>query len=98
MLGLVVFQFGFWVTSKHRSHIQWRTVIVNLFMQKAIALFVLKSAGFHLFHWIANLASDFLDQALVGAALFFDQDPLNTKHWFFVDVVRQSSELVNEGT
>jgi len=54
-----------------------------------VALFVLKSgAGFSLFKWLANLASDFLNQGLVGAAFFFDQDTVNTKHWFFVNVVR----------
>jgi CNT family concentrative nucleoside transporter len=91
VLGLVVFQFGFWATSKYRSHIQWRTVIAGLFIQQVIALFVLKSgAGFHLFKWLATLASDFLDQALVGAAFFFDQDTVNTKHWFFVNVVRHT--------
>jgi CNT family concentrative nucleoside transporter len=91
VLGLVVFQFGFWATSKHRSHIQWRTVIAGLFIQQVIALFVLKTgAGFHLFKWLATLASDFLDQALVGAAFFFDQDTVDTKHWFFVNVVRHT--------
>jgi CNT family concentrative nucleoside transporter len=88
VMGLVVFQFGFWATSRNRSAIQWRTVIVGLFLQQAIALFVLKSgAGFHTFKWLATLASDFLAQGLVGAAFFFDQDTVNTKHWFFVNVL-----------
>ncbi|KAI0044354.1 hypothetical protein FA95DRAFT_1562356 [Auriscalpium vulgare] len=87
VLGLLVFQVGFWVTSKHRSQIQWPTVIVGLFMQQAIALFVLKSgAGFHLFKWIATAASDFLNEALVGGAFFFDDDTIN-KHWFFVNTL-----------
>jgi len=91
-----MFQFGFWATSKHRSHIQWPTVITGLFMQQAIALFVLKSgAGFHIFKWLATLASDFLAQGLVGAAFFFDQDTVDTKHWFFVNVVRQDALVVN---
>jgi len=52
-LGLIVFQFGFYATSRNRSAIQWRTVIVGLFVQQAIALFVLKSgAGFHTFKWL----------------------------------------------
>ncbi|KAI9437570.1 Na+ dependent nucleoside transporter C-terminus-domain-containing protein [Lactarius indigo] len=80
--GLIVFQVG------NRSAIQWRTVIVGLFVQQAIALFVLKSgAGFHTFKWLATLASDFLAQGLVGAAFFFDVDTVNTKHWFFVNVL-----------
>lgn len=88
VMGLIVFQFGFWATSRHRSAIQWRTVMVGLFIQQAIALFVLKSgAGFHTFQWLANLASDFLAQGLVGAAFFFDLDTVNTKHWFFVNVL-----------
>ena len=87
-MGLIVFQFGFWATSRNRSAIQWRTVIIGLFIQQAIALFVLKSgAGFHTFNWLANLTADFLNQSLIGAAFFFDADTVNTKHWFFVNVV-----------
>jgi concentrative nucleoside transporter, CNT family len=96
VLGLFIFQFGFWATSLHRSHIQWRTVIVGLFMQQAIALFILKSGtGFHLFHWLATLASDFLAQGLAGAVFFFDQDTVN-KHWFFVNVVRHESMRLDD--
>ncbi len=63
------------------------TVIVGLFLQQVIALFVLKSgAGFSIFKWIATLASDFLDQALAGAEFFFDADTIS-KHWFFVNTV-----------
>ncbi|KAI0785574.1 Na+ dependent nucleoside transporter C-terminus-domain-containing protein [Abortiporus biennis] len=87
VLGLFVFQFGFWATSKHRSHIPWPTVIVGLFIQQAIAMFVLKSgAGFSIFKWIAILASDFLAQAEAGAAFFFSQDVVNL-HWFFVNTL-----------
>ncbi|KAF8269244.1 Na+ dependent nucleoside transporter C-terminus-domain-containing protein [Lactarius quietus] len=88
VMGLVVFQFGFWATSRNRSAIQWRTVIIGLLLQQAIALFVLKSgAGFHAFKWLATLASDFLAQGLVGATFFFDADTVNNKHWFFVNVL-----------
>ncbi|PSR73877.1 hypothetical protein PHLCEN_2v10297 [Hermanssonia centrifuga] len=88
VLGLFVFQFCFWATSAHRAHIPWPTVIVGLFAQQAIAMFVLKSgAGFSIFKWIAFLASDFLAQALQGAIFFFDADTVNTKHWFFVNTL-----------
>lgn len=50
-------------------------------------MFVLKSgAGFSIFKWIAFLASDFLAQALEGAAFFFSTDVVNN-HWFFVNTV-----------
>ncbi|KIJ39428.1 hypothetical protein M422DRAFT_32685 [Sphaerobolus stellatus SS14] len=85
VLGLFVFQFCFWASSKHRSHIPWPTVIIGLFFQQVIALFVLKSgAGFNLFKWIAELARDFLDQATPAAAFFFDTEVTEQKHWFFV--------------
>ena len=63
-------------------------MIVGLFLQQAIALFVLKTnAGFSIFKWTATLASDFLNQALTGAAFFFDQEVVSQKHWFFVNTV-----------
>ena len=55
-------------------------------------MFVLKSgAGFSIFKWIAFLASDFLEQALQGAAFFFSDDVVNN-HWFFVNTVRIPGE------
>ncbi|KAJ7647519.1 Na+ dependent nucleoside transporter C-terminus-domain-containing protein [Roridomyces roridus] len=90
VVGLFLFQGVFYLSSNNRKAIPWPTVIVGLFMQQAIALFVLKSgAGFHLFHWIATLASDFLSQGLVGAAFFFDQETVDTKHWFFVNTLSE---------
>jgi len=88
IVGLLIFQFGFWVTSKHRNQVPWPTVIVGLFLQQAIALFVLKSsAGFSIFKWIATLAADFLGQARAGAVFFFDAEVYDVKHWFFVGVL-----------
>ncbi|CAL1708200.1 unnamed protein product [Somion occarium] len=87
VLGLFVFQTGFWLSSRRRSQIPWPTVMVGLFMQQAIAMFVLKSgAGFSIFKWIALLASDFLAQALKGAEFFFDPDVID-RHWFFVNTL-----------
>ncbi|KAI0279381.1 hypothetical protein BGY98DRAFT_969386 [Russula aff. rugulosa BPL654] len=54
----------------------------------AIALFVLKSsAGFHMFMWLATLASNFLTKGLVGAAFFFGQETVDTKRWLFVNLL-----------
>ena len=65
-----------------------QTVIVGLFFQQAIALFVLKSdAGFKIFRWLAFLASDFLEESRVGAIFFFDQDTVLNKFWFFTNVL-----------
>ncbi|KAJ7928597.1 Na+ dependent nucleoside transporter C-terminus-domain-containing protein [Mycena leptocephala] len=87
VLGLLIFQTGFYLASNNRSAIPWPTVIVGLFIQQAIALFVLKSgAGFSIFNWIATLASDFLAEGLVGAGFFFDADTIG-KHWFFVNTL-----------
>lgn len=87
VLGLFIFQCCFWITSSSRSEIPWPTVIVGLFLQQAVALFVLKSgAGFSIFHWIATLAADFLSQADAGSGFFFDAETLR-KHWFFVNTL-----------
>lgn len=87
VLGLFVFQFGFWATSRNRSRVPWPTVIVGLFLQQVIALFVLKTgAGFSIFKWIATLAGDFLNEGLAGAQFFFDAETIG-KHWFFVNTL-----------
>jgi CNT family concentrative nucleoside transporter len=85
--GLVVFQFCLFLSSKNRKAIPWPTVIVGLFIQQAIAMFVLKTdAGYDIFRWIATLAADFLGQSEAGAAFFFDADTVK-KHWFFVNTL-----------
>jgi len=88
VVGLFVFQLGFWATSTNRSAIQWRTVMVGLFIQQVLALFVLKSgAGFHAFKWLATFASDYLSEGLVGATFFFDAATIANDHWFFVNAL-----------
>jgi CNT family concentrative nucleoside transporter len=87
VFGLLVFQFGFYCTSRDRSAIPWPTVLVGLFFQQVVALFVLKSgAGFSIFVWIATLAGDFLGQAAPAAGFFFDAEVIS-KHWFFVNTL-----------
>ncbi|CUA74577.1 Solute carrier family 28 member 3 [Rhizoctonia solani] len=94
VFGLFVFTTGFWLSSKHRSQVPWPTVIVGLFMQQAIALFVLKTdAGFKIFLWIARLAADFLHQANPAAGFFFGGGNTNwflQFAWFFFKTLNVS--------
>ncbi|KAG9055768.1 hypothetical protein FS842_001266, partial [Serendipita sp. 407] len=87
VLGVLVFQSILYISSHNRKAVPWRTIIVGLFMQQVVALFVLKTgAGQSIFGWIATLAKDFLDQGPKAAVFFFDQETIN-KHWFFVNVL-----------
>lgn len=87
VLGLFVFQCGFYLSSIDRSAICWPTVITGLFIQQTVALFVLKTgAGYSFFRYIANLAEDFLTQANSGAEFFFDAETI-AKHWFYVNTL-----------
>jgi CNT family concentrative nucleoside transporter len=87
VLGLFIFQFGFWVSSKDRSQVPWPTIIVGLFLQQAIALFVLKTkAGFAIFKWTATLASDFLENSNAGSGFFFNPSVV-AQDWFFVNTL-----------
>ncbi|KAG5643825.1 hypothetical protein DXG03_009602 [Asterophora parasitica] len=91
VLGLVVFQFSFWLTSYKRKEVPWPTVVVGLFLQQAIALFVLKTkAGYDIFRWVATLAADFLNEGQVGAGFFFSAEVVS-KHWLFVNTVGVST-------
>ncbi|KAF8258257.1 hypothetical protein EI94DRAFT_1494542, partial [Lactarius quietus] len=61
VMGLTVFQFGFWATSMNWSAIQWWTIMVSLFIQQVIAFFMLKTgAGFHVFNWLMTFTTDYL--------------------------------------
>jgi concentrative nucleoside transporter, CNT family len=87
VFGLAVFQFGFYLASNARNDIPWNTVIVGLFFQQAIALFVLKSdAGFKIVKKVAGLARELLDEGAHGAQFFFDADTI-AKHWFFINTL-----------
>ncbi|KAG8893565.1 hypothetical protein FRC01_013507, partial [Tulasnella sp. 417] len=87
IIGLFVFQAGFYLFSYDRKAVPWPTVIVGLMLQQIIAIFVLKtSAGFSIFSWVAYLAKDFLEQAYKGSAFFFS-DEIVSKHYFFVNTL-----------
>jgi CNT family concentrative nucleoside transporter len=91
---LLIFQATLYILSHNRKAVPWPTIIVGLFMQQVVALFVLKTgAGQSIFGWIANAARDFLDQGPKAAVFFFDQDTIN-KHWFFVNVSTEQSFLL----
>lgn len=44
LFGLVVILLAMWATSRNRKMVVWRTVIVGMFVQFIVALFVLRSS------------------------------------------------------
>lgn len=44
LFGLAVILFAMWATSRNRKMVVWRTVIVGMFVQFIVALFVLRSS------------------------------------------------------
>lgn len=76
-----------WVTSKNRRAISWYTVLVGLYLQFLIALFVLRTTvGYNIFTFISNRASDLLGFASDGLA-FLTDDTVPTLSWFVISVV-----------
>jgi len=43
LTGLVVTVLAFWATSRHRKHINWRTVLVGILVQFLVGVFVMRS-------------------------------------------------------
>ncbi|KAA1118719.1 hypothetical protein PGT21_003408 [Puccinia graminis f. sp. tritici] len=87
LAGVMIFQLGFWASSKNRRLIRWRTVIVGLILQQVLALVVLKSkAGYDFFNWIAKAATDILDQGTKAGGFFFSPQVVEN-HWFFVNTL-----------
>jgi len=82
-----VFQGTLYLFSHNHKAVPWPTIIVGLFMQQVVALFVLKTgAGQAIFGWIATLASNFLAQGPAAAVFFFNAEFVN-QGFFFVNVL-----------
>ena len=78
ILGIFIFQLCLYICSAHHSRIQWHIIIIGLFIQQFIGVFVLKTrAGYDIFNWIITLASDFLSQSQGAAAFFLSEDIVN---------------------
>ena len=83
-LGLLVFIFVLWLTSRKRSAIKWHTVIVGMLMQFVVALFVLRTGvGFDIFEFVSTLARSLLGFAKNGVAMLTSTATANLGMFFF---------------
>lgn len=88
LFGLVVLLLAFWISSKNRKAINWRTVIVGFLMQFIIALFVLRTdAGFDAFAFISDMARALLGFAGEGLTFLTSQDIVDNYFWFILTVI-----------
>lgn len=87
LAGLAVTIGLLWATSRNRKAISWYTVLVGLYLQFLIALFVLRTTvGYNIFTFLSNRASDLLGYADDGLA-FLTDDTVPTISWFVISVV-----------
>ncbi|KAI4126744.1 MAG: hypothetical protein LQ338_003608 [Usnochroma carphineum] len=87
VFGLAVIIFVMWATSRDRKAIKWHTVIVGMFVQFIVALFVLRSgAGFDIFSFVSELARDLLGFADQGTS-FLTAASVPKLGWFIVSVL-----------
>ena len=100
--GILVFVGLLLATSTNFSKINWRTVLVGLFLQFVVALFVLRTGvGQDIFRWLANEASIFLSFSEAGYSFLFSAD--NEVTWIFLSLgsfrpLFSSSHLYNSST
>ena len=87
LVGLCVFLFGFYITSRNRKMINWHTVIVGMLVQFIIALFVLRTGvGYDIFNFISELARLLLGFAKDGLEFLTDK-PTTLLPWFLISVI-----------
>lgn len=88
-LGLLVFIFGLWLSSRSRKRIVWHTVIVGMLVQFLVALFVLRTeAGYDIFNFISMLARELLGFADEGTAFLTSKKFVHSHGaWFLVTVI-----------
>jgi CNT family concentrative nucleoside transporter len=84
LLGMAVFIFILWATSRDRKAINWRTVIGGMLTQYVIGLFVLRTGvGYDIFSFIAARAADLLGFARDGVAFLTNPETAATTNFFF---------------
>ncbi|KAG6005237.1 hypothetical protein E4U21_000316 [Claviceps maximensis] len=84
LLGMLLMIGLFWLTSKHRDRVNWRTVIVGMLSQYIIGLFVLRTTvGYDIFRFIADRAGDLLGFAGQGVAFLTDDNTSKLPYFFF---------------
>ncbi|KAL8813334.1 MAG: hypothetical protein Q9223_000171 [Gallowayella weberi] len=90
LFGLAVIIFVLWATSRNRKAIKWHTVIVGMFAQFIVALFVLRSGvGYNIFNFVSELASDLLGFANQGTSFLTNPSvPKLAAIIFFVAIVQ----------
>jgi CNT family concentrative nucleoside transporter len=82
--GMAMIIFVFWLTSRHRKQINWRTVIGGMLFQYIISLFVLRTqVGFDIFSFIAARAADLLGFAKEGFLFLTNPDVVAQPGFFF---------------
>ncbi|KAF2743051.1 sodium/nucleoside cotransporter 1 /nucleoside cotransporter 1 [Sporormia fimetaria CBS 119925] len=87
LFGLLVFIFGFYITSHNRKKIVWHTVIVGMLVQFIIALFVLRTkAGYDIFAFVSELCRELLGFAREGVA-FLTTPEISQYQFFFFSVI-----------
>ena len=87
LFGLAVIIFVMWVTSRDRKAVVWHTVIVGMFLQFIIALFVLRSSvGYDIFNFVSELATDLLGFANQGT-IFLTDASVPKLGWFLSGVL-----------
>lgn len=84
LLGLLLMIAAFWGSSKHRTRVNWQTVIVGMLAQYIIGLFVLRTkVGLDIFSWVADHAALFLSFAKDGTSFLVGPDTANTPSFFW---------------
>ncbi|KAI8342214.1 Na+ dependent nucleoside transporter C-terminus-domain-containing protein [Choanephora cucurbitarum] len=78
LLGMLVFIFCTYASSKNRKAIRWNTIFTALLFQFLLALFVFHtSVGQDLFNWILQFAVGYMHKASYGAEFLFGTAAVN---------------------
>ncbi|QPG98515.1 hypothetical protein C2857_007687 [Epichloe festucae Fl1] len=87
LVGMLLMIIVFWLTSKRRSRINWRTVIVGMLSQYIIGLFVLRTGvGYDIFRFVADRAGDLLGFSRQGVE-FLTDEATSQRTWFILGVI-----------
>ncbi|XP_052230287.1 solute carrier family 28 member 3-like [Dreissena polymorpha] len=93
LIGLFVFPFVLWLTSKNRLKVNWHTVYWAMMLQFVMALIILETKwGAAFIQWWGSRLTDLIGSARAGSVFMFGKT--YTDHYFLMGAMPQALLLI----
>ncbi|KXN69271.1 hypothetical protein CONCODRAFT_75909 [Conidiobolus coronatus NRRL 28638] len=80
LFGVLIIIFVLYATSANRRAVKWRTVVLGIFLQYVLGIFVLKSqVGYEIFKWLSEIFTKLVGYSTEGMSFVLNKDIASVK-------------------